>query len=235
MIHALEGWDCCAMNRRGSSGEPKRLPCTYHSGRTDDLHAVATAIAARGTYRTMLLVGFSLGGNITVKYLSEQGRNHPFSAGIAVSAPVHLPGSAVRIQQSRYYMEYMLSKLRPYITAKAAQFPGLINIEGLDRIRTFTEYDNRFTAPLNGFSSAAEYWERASALRYIDGLSVPCLLVNAEDDPILSPECIPMTVAAEHPYLHLDAERHGGHVGFVSSGAYYHETAALRFLEELKL
>ena len=228
------GWDTLAWNLRGCSGEMNRLLRTYHSGAWEDLQCVINHAA--GTYQNIILVGFSIGGNLTLKYLGDHGAAiHPSIKGaVAFSVPCDI-ASSTRVLESRInsiYMNHFLRDLRRKIRAKATAFPGGISTEGLDHIRTFREFDGTYTAPLNGFLSAEDYWAKASSKTSLRGISVPTLLVNALNDPFLGPECFPREEAEANPHLFLELPKSGGHLGFLTLGnEYWSETRAVEFLE----
>ena len=226
MVRAFNraGWDAAAWNFRGCSGEPNRRLAFTHSGASGDLGAVVEAVAAEG-YDEVVLVGFSLGGNLTLKYLGELGSQVPTSvrAGVAFSVPCDLKGSAESMA---------LPDLRVRMEAKSHQFPGRLSMDGYRAIRTFRDFDDRYTAPLHGYRDAEDYWARSSSLGYLGGLKVPSLLINAADDPFLSAGCFPRDVARDSPWFHLEVPDHGGHVGFATFGGdgnYWSETRAVDF------
>jgi len=230
------GWDTLAWNLRSCSGELNRLLCTYHSGAWEDLQCVINH--AGGTYRNIALVGFSIGGNLTLKYLGDSRISgasiHPSIKGaVAFSVPCDLASSA-RAMESRVnsiYMHHFLRNLRRKIRAKALSFPEAVSTEGLGRIRTFREFDGAYTAPLNGFLSAEDYWAKASSKPSLIGISVPTLMISALNDPFLGPECYPTDIAKPHPLLYLETPSSGGHLGFLSLHTeYWPERRALEFL-----
>ena len=229
------GWDVLAWNLRGCSGEPNRLLRTYHSGVSDDLDAIVQHVLGRED-RQLAVLGFSLGGNVTLKWLGEQGEaiDPRMVAGVGISVPVDLAGSA-RVMEGlsrRLYMVRFLRSLTEKVREKAERFPGDIELAGLERMRTFAEFDGRFTAPIHGFADADDYWRRASSLPLLSDIRVPTLLINALDDPFLSASCYPHDVASSSPYLKLLTPRWGGHVGFMAAGEeYWSETVAAQFIE----
>ena len=226
------GYDSAAFNMRGCSGETNRLISTYHSGRTQDLREVVAQIKKKKAYDTMVLAGFSLGGNLILKYLGEEGSKSQFSAAISVSAPIELVSCSAKISSNEFYMNYFLKKLKPYLLQKRALFPE-ISLEGFENIKNFQQYDDRYTAPFNGFKNSMDYWKKASALPYVHDIKTPTLLVNAHDDPVLSDECFPEKIALRHKFFHLASTDFGGHVGFVrffSGNRYYHEKLAEEFI-----
>jgi predicted alpha/beta-fold hydrolase len=228
------GWDTLAWNLRGCSGELNRLLRTYHSGAWEDLQSVIEYAA--GTYRRIALVGFSIGGNLTLKYLGDHGNSiDPRIVGaVAFSVPCDLASSA-RVMESRVnsiYMQHFLRNLRRKIREKASAFPGAVSTDGLGRIRTFREFDGTYTAPLNGFLSAEDYWAKASSKPSLSGITIPALLVNALNDPFLGAECFPREEAAANPHLQLELPESGGHLGFITRGEeYWSESRAVEFLQ----
>ena len=236
---ARRGWDVVAWNLRGCSGEPNRLARAYHSGATEDLEAVVQHVLAEG-YEALGLVGFSLGGNLTLKYLGERGDGVDRRVvGAAVfSVPCDLTASSARLAErgNRVYMHYFLRKLGRKLEAKRAVFPEAVAGIDVRRMRSFREFDDAFTAPRHGFADAADYWEKASAGPFVGGIRVPALVVNAQDDPFLAPSCTPREAAAANPCVTLLTPRYGGHVGFAGvergrwAGEFWSERVAADFL-----
>jgi predicted alpha/beta-fold hydrolase len=222
MMHALHAaeWDVLAWNMRGCGDEPNHLVTWYHSGQSKDLKAVVSFAKSFG-YSEIALVGFSVGGNITLKYLGEEGRSAQglISRAVVISVPMDLAGSAAQLARSSnaIYMQYLLRPLRRRMKQKAQQFPDTFDIRGLSAITTFHEFDARFTAPFHGFSSVDEYWERSSSRNYVHDIAIPTLAITSIDDPFLSRTCIPDDIAKELPLFTLEASHHGGHVGFIET------------------
>jgi predicted alpha/beta-fold hydrolase len=211
------GWDVLLWNMRGCGGIRNRLPSWYHSGKTDDLDRVVRHATTRHP-GTIALVGVSVGGNITLKYLGEMHRPH-VSAAVTLSVPCDLRGSAETLarKSNQIYMEYLLQPLRARMAEKAAKFPGMFDTTGIKSIRSFRDFDQRFTAPYHGFSSVDEYWDTSSSSKYLAGIKVPTLLISALDDPFLSPTCFPFEAAQGSKHLFFEPTTHGGHVGFIDS------------------
>lgn len=237
MARALvrRGWDVCAWNLRGCSGETNRTAATYHSGKTEDLECVVDHVLGEG-YASLGLIGFSLGGNLTLKYLGEQGSaaDDRIRAAVAFSTPVDLDGSSHRIGATTnwHYTQYFLRTLRDKMRTKAKRH-SRVGTEALRRVRTLRDFDDAYTAPLNGFRDADTYYRAASSRPVLEEIAVPTLLVNAENDPFLSETCYPMEVAEGHPVFALEVPKSGGHVGFVSfntTGEYWSERRAASFL-----
>ncbi|MEI6322555.1 MAG: alpha/beta fold hydrolase [bacterium] len=229
------GWDTLAWNLRGCSGEPNRLLRTYHSGASDDLERVIDH-AGHG-YHEIALIGFSIGGNLTLKYLGDLGSaiNSRITGAVVCSVPCDLASSARALEKpiNRIYMNHFLRDLRRKIWVKAAEFPGAVPTSELKRMRTFREFDGTYTAPLNGFLSAEDYWAKASSKPSLIGITVPTLMISALNDPFLGPECYPSDIAETHPHLHLETPSSGGHLGFLSlNTGFWSERRALEFLNQ---
>jgi predicted alpha/beta-fold hydrolase len=230
------GWDVCAWNLRGCSGELNRRVATYHSGKTEDLARVVDHVLDRG-YASAALVGFSLGGNLTLKYLGERGHavTDRVRGAVAISVPVDLKASSHQIGHPTnwHYTQYFLRSLQEKIRQKAERHPTGVRTDALDHIRSLRDFDDAYTAPLNGFRDADTYYREASSKPLLRDLAVPTLLLNAADDPFLAPACHPTAIADEHPPLTLEVPDSGGHVGFVTfntTGTYWSERRAASFL-----
>ncbi len=239
MVRAVNraGWDALAWNYRGCSGEPNRLLRSYHSGATEDLHTVVEHARSLKLYREIALIGFSLGGNLTLKYGGERGEDIPpeVTRLVAISTPCDLASSARKMArpENRIYMIRFMRMLREKIRQKKQLMPGLISDEDFDKIRTFEDFDSRYTAPLHGFADAEDYWQKCSSRQFIPGITVPTLLINARNDPFLAPECYPIPEAEQHPLFFLEMPESGGHVGFISfnsGGIYWSERRTVAFL-----
>lgn len=238
MVAALHarGFDCAAMNFRGCGGGLNRTGTMYNAGATADLHTAVGHLAARG-YREIVLCGFSLGGNIVLKYAGEQAGdlNGRITCCAAVSAPVDLTSAAAALERpsSFLYNRRFVKKLCRKVRAKAAAQPGSIDAAGLARVRTLRDYDELYTAPLGGYAGASEYYEKASSRPFIPAIAVPALLVNAFDDPFLGQDCYPFEEAHASRTFYLECPRRGGHIGFMAfnnNGEYWHETRVAEFL-----
>lgn len=231
------GWDVLTWNFRGCGGEPNRLLRMYHSGATEDLQMVVSHVIANHPALSIDLVGFSLGGNLTLKYLGESPAELPprLHRAVTFSVPCDLACSSrqLSIPSNRIYMDRFLVAMRAKIRAKKALFPDQLDLTGLDRIRTFHEFDDRYTAPIHGFRDAADYWARNSSRQFLPHITLPTLLVNAANDPFLGPGCYPRDEAAGSGCFHFESPATGGHVGFPTfgnGGQYWSETRAVQFL-----
>lgn len=232
----LNGWDVLAWNFRSCGGVMNHKPRFYHSGATEDLHAVVTYGQRKG-YRCLSMIGFSMGGNLTLLYLAQLGNrvDSDIHRAITYSVPIDLAGSAavLALPSRRIYMQRFLQDLRGKMQQKAHVFPNLINTSGFEHIRDFHQFDNRYTAPLHGFLDAQDYWARCSALPRLKNICVPSLIVNAADDPFLSADCYPESKSILGRHVHMEITKWGGHVGFVArrrDGLYWSEERAINFL-----
>ena len=231
-----QGWDVLALNYRGCSGEENRLPRSYHSGATEDLDAVMAYVQGLERYTQLALVGFSLGGNLVLKYLGE-GRPLAAQVNVAacVSVPCDLASSAERLGslQCRIYMRFFANSLKEKLLQKSKRFPGTF-CEGVgEPVRSFAAFDRWYTAPAHGFLSAQDYWTRCSSRPYLAQMKTPTLLLSAQDDPFLPNACYPEEEAAGSSFLYLETPRHGGHLGFVGprrNASYWHEIRIGQFL-----
>ncbi len=213
--------DVIAVNFRGCSGEPNRLLQTYHSGKTDDLDEVLKFINKNYNYTNIILLGYSLGGNITLKYIGEQAENiHPkIKCGIAISVPCDLKGSSVVLskKENNVYLKKFMKTLKSKTLEKLARFPdSFIDKEKIVTAKDFNDFDNLYTAPAHGFKNAEDYWEKSSSKPFLSKIKTPTLMISALDDTFLSDSCYPTAIAKNHTFLFLETPKFGGHVGFNS-------------------
>jgi len=237
MVNALakQGWDALAWNARGCSGEPNRVLRFTHSGATEDLNAVIQHVFTTASYSEIALIGFSLGGNLTLKYLGERKVDPRIKAAVAFSVPCDLECSSVQLARpaNRIYMFRFLATLRQKVRAMARLFPEKIDDRGFEKLQNFKDFDDRYTAPLHGFRNALDYWRQSSCKQFLRNISIPALLINARNDPFLAKECFPLEEAKENPMLHLETPQYGGHVGFIRFNGdreYWSENRAMLFL-----
>jgi predicted alpha/beta-fold hydrolase len=214
-LHAT-GWDVLAWNFRGCSGEINRLLRFYHSGETGDLAAVVRHAAT--SHARISLAGFSLGGNVTLKYLGEAPPHPAVTGAVAISAPVDLASCAQVLDErseNAIYLRRFLTSLIAKIEAKERNFPGQLNVAAAATVRSFRDFDGLYTAPLHGFRDAEDYWARASSRPFLPRITVPALLLNARNDPFLAPPAFPWEEAGASAHVFLEAPTTGGHVGFL--------------------
>lgn len=230
-----DGYDVLAWNFRGCSEEMNRQLRFYHSGATDDLDTVIRHVARSKKYKSIFLVGFSLGGNITLKYLGERGADCLVSRAVVFSVPMELKTSCEKISRPEnwIYSRRFLKSLKNKIIIKARQRKE-IDVTGLAAIQTLSEFDDRYTAPLHGFRDALDYYEQCSSIRFVKDIRIPTLIINTLNDPFLSEPCFPVALLENHPFVNLQVPARGGHVGFAQfnkNGLYWSEQRAVEFLK----
>lgn len=211
------GWRGVFMHFRGCSGEPNRLPRSYHSGETHDVATIIAEIQKREPGTPLAAIGISLGGNVLLKWIGETGKHNPLRAAIAISVPFELHKAASRIQQgfSRVYQWYFLRCLRTRLLHKFQVVPTLANAALLSQCHTIMDFDDKVTAPLHGFADADEYYTISSSRQYLRTIQVPTLILHAKDDPFMTEDVIPKDSELS-PMVSLEITETGGHVGFVS-------------------
>jgi predicted alpha/beta-fold hydrolase len=236
---ARRGLRSIGMNFRSCSGEPNRTARFYHSGETDDLRFVLRHLRTRFGPVPLAAIGFSLGGNVLLKYLGEEGKSAELRAAVAISVPFDLAAGALVLEQSvmgRFYSRIFLESLIAKAVVKAQLFDGRCNVDRIRNARTLREFDDAATAPLHGFASAEDYYARSSSAGFLDRIRIPTLLIHSLDDPFLPPASIPRQVIDRNPNLTMILTRHGGHVGFISGAPwapiFWAEAEAARFVAE---
>ena len=228
------GYSVAAMNYRFCSGEINRQLVTYHSGKTDDLHAVINYVLPN--YNALYLVGFSLGGNLILKYNGDGLFNlsSKIKASVTISVPIDLNSSSQALQRREniLYNWRFLRTLSKKMYLKHKQFPEDLEINSLRFVKKLTDFDEYFTSKINGFKDAQDYYLKASSKKFIPNISKPTLLINAMDDPFLSQSCFPVSEAKKNSNFYLMTPNYGGHVGFISKGDFYwSEYQILNFIE----
>jgi predicted alpha/beta-fold hydrolase len=228
------GFDVLTWNFRGCSGELNRKPIFYHSGATYDLDFVVQH--AGKEYTNIFLVGFSLGGNLTLKYLGEKRERSPkISKAVAISVPLHLESSCVKIStgENIVYANRFLKTLKEKVVQKAKVFPNEIPTGILRKIKTLQDFDDHYTGPLHGFKDAHDYYEQNSSLYFLENIEIPVLILNAQNDPFLSERCFPVSLGRQLDRVWMDFPRYGGHVGFSprkKEDIYWSEKRAFEFI-----
>ncbi len=232
-------WDVAAVNMRGCSGLPNNLYSSYHSGKTDDIALAIRYLQQQFGHEQLLLAGFSMGGNIMLKYAGESGKgiDPAIKAVACLSTPCDLRSAAFELSKSgnRLYMSRFLKTLKQKLLAKLERFPDSpVSAIQVKKARDFFDYDNLYTAPAHGFTDAEAYWHQCSSKRFITQIEIPALVVNALDDPFLGKDCYPFDLAGSQAQFFLETPRFGGHVGFVTKisgrGEWWHESRILDFL-----
>lgn len=235
------GWDALAWNYRSCSGEINRQLRFYHNGVTDDLDRVIQRAQSTEQYNQIALIGFSLGGNLTLNYLgwNSASLSSLIARAVVFSVPCDLTASSGELAKPkcRLYMKRFLRSFHHKIREKMAIMPDQIDDKDFHQIKNFKDYDDRYTAPIHGFKSAEDYWIKCSSQRIIPDIRIPTLIVNAKNDPFLSGGCYPVSEAEKSNYVWLEMPASGGHVGFIEfkkQNIYWSEARAVEFLNEKK-
>ncbi len=217
-----------AVNFRGCSGQSNDRARCYHSGETEDIQFVYETLRKREPDTPLAAVGFSLGGNVLLKWLGEQGQNINLFAAVAVSVPMLLGVCATKLDKgfAQLYRGNLLKELKDYMDIKLQHLQGIGQTEeahkvkalgDLSGINSFWQYDDRVVAKLHGFDDVYDYYQRSSSRHYLKSISVPTLLIQAADDPFMTAEVLPDPDEIS-PQLQLELTQHGGHVGFIAGG-----------------
>lgn len=231
------GWHTLSVNFRGCSGEANNLYKSYTAGATDDLEAVIQHVLKMDYYKEIALKGFSLGGNLMLKYLGERtSLPKVIKKAVAISSPLSLQHSLEELNKKHnfLYSQFFLLSLKKKLKAKSLQFPDQIPIGTHKKIKTLLDFDNIYTSKAHGFKDAYEYYQKNSSLNFIPKIKLPVLIINALNDSFLSPLCYPFKLAEKQNSLFLETPKYGGHVGFYQkNNMYYTEKRAAQFFNEL--
>lgn len=221
LLHAATGlgWRALLMHFRGCGVSPNRLPRAYHSGDTADAYWLIGQLALRYPRALKVAAGVSLGGNMLVKLVAEQGGDGLDLAGaIVVSAPLDLSAcaDALRHGVARVYERHLLGSLKGKMAARLArgELPLSLTPRELAALDSLRDYDEAVTAPLHGFDGAEDYYRRASAGPLLGEVELPMLILHADDDPFM-PTALFARLPAPSPSVRVELARQGGHVGFV--------------------
>lgn len=233
MLRALyeRGLNAAAMNLRGCGPSFQKLPLTYHSGFTQDVQLVVEQLLDR--WGALGIVGFSLGANLTLKWLGERGSDAPSVASVAISPPFDLAAVADLVDADAFWPRaYRGHFIRPLkrkamrLARDHAEAP--LDLEQIRRAKDFRTFDAAVTVPLHGFDDVAHYWRVASCKYYLAGIEKPVLVISAEDDPLIPGHIIPDAEIEKNPHIELWRTSAGGHVGFVSGSIFKPEFVAER-------
>ncbi|UJP63268.1 YheT family hydrolase [Mongoliitalea daihaiensis] len=229
------GYDVLTWNFRGCGEELNQKPIFYHSGATYDLDEVVRH--AEKNYQSIYLIGFSLGGNLTLKYLGEKRTSAAkIKKGVAISVPLHLESSSDKIStgENIMYAKRFLRTLKEKVAKKAKIFPHDIPVGTLRKIKTLKDFDNLYTGPLHGFKDAHDYYEQCSSLYFLESIEVPTLILNAQNDPFLTDKCFPISLGRTLEAVWMEFPKLGGHVGFTpraKEDIYWSEKRAFEFIK----
>ena len=255
LIHGLEGnaqrhyiagsakkfnqnnFDACAINLRGCSGTQNRLYRTYHSGATEDLEEVIQYLLAKKSYTNIYLMGYSLGGNLVLKYLGENNKIPvEIKGAVGVSVPCSLKSACDELLKSKntLYSQRFKKNLLAKLNEKRLVFPEKISETDIKSISTLKDFDDVYTSQAHGFKDAFDYYEKCSCLQFLKNITIPSLLLNAKDDSFLGEACYPFRQALENQNLYLEVPDFGGHVGFFGrKNISYAEKRGVAFLNAI--
>jgi hypothetical protein len=226
IMNALEkkGFASVLMHFRGCSGKENLLPRSYHSGDTADAKAWLEHLQEKYPNSALHAVGYSIGGNMLLKLLGEEGDESLLSSAVSVSAPMDLDITAKAINRgfSKLYQAHLLKPLKQTLLKKYEQFDMLellgVDEERIKNIKTIEEFDEVYTAPINGFKSAKDYYEKCSSKQFLKHIHVPTLIIHALDDPFMTPDILPNKKEEVSNFIEMKLSIDGGHVGFVGGG-----------------
>jgi hypothetical protein len=216
----VSGFNVIRMNQRNCGGTDRLTPTVYNSGLSNDYRAVLEELITRDQLRAICFAGFSMGGNLVLKMAGELGATAPKEliavCGICPTIELSACVDAIEHPSNRIYQLNFVRQLKARMRRKSKLFPGRFDLSGLHRIRTIREFDDVITAPNSGYQGAADYYHRASAARSVNQISVPTLILTAQDDPIVPYSLFESTGISSNPRIAFEAPEHGGHCSFIS-------------------
>lgn len=220
-----QGWRACVLHFRDCGDYRNLLPRRYHAGETNDLRHFLRGLAAADDTAPLLAVGFSLGGNVLLKYLGESGDDTPLRAACGVCVPLNLYACAEALNSglSKGYQRYLLKRMKKAMKRKFDRHTAAFDWDRAMRARTFAEFDDVVTAPLHGFRNMEDYYDKCSSVHFLASIERPTLIINALDDPFMTPGVIPSHERLSER-VSLEVAEHGGHVGFVDGGTPWRPT-----------
>ncbi len=231
------GFKLAAMNLRGCSGQLNVQPRAYHSGSTDDVETVISHILLNNDCEQLVLVGFSLGGNLVIKYLGEHKSDLPekISRAVTISVPCDLEAGAARLDKrlSLIYRDHFLKTLKEKLQQRSEQLPFLLTSDQIKTISSLHDFDNLYTSRMHDYQNALHYYRSCGAKNFIADVTIPTLILTAKNDPFFTSACLPYDECENHPNVFLEVPEEGGHVGFCVdfiAGKYYSEFRAVEFL-----
>ncbi|MBW1294088.1 YheT family hydrolase [Aquimarina litoralis] len=252
LIHGLEGnaqrqyilglskhfiknnWNVAAVNLRNCSGEVNRLYRSYNAGVSEDLAAIVSHIIEKD-YHSISICGFSLGGNITLKYLGERQTPKQIKAATAISVPCDLYDSLKEINKPKNYIyqQRFIKSLKQKLFERHEVFPDEISKEDIIACKSLIDIDNLYTSVAHGYINAIDYYTKCSSKQFLKDITIPTLIINAKNDTFLGTNCYPVEEAKKNSNLFLETPDFGGHVGFYLSGeTFYNEYKAVKFVQQ---
>ena len=236
-LFSANSWDILAWNCRSCSGEMNRREFLYHHGFTQDVEEVVRHALRKG-YKEIVMIGFSMGGSLTLKYVGENGKNlHPEIKGsMAVSVPCNLSSSSkmLALGKNKFYQNRFMRKLDIKLREKEEQYPDLIEIKPWKTFADFHEFDTHYSAKIFGYKDAQDFYDSVQCYPHLKNINIPTLILNSLNDPMLTGDCYPESEAQRNINIFLELTQYGGHVGFMQKGREhtYAEERALAFFTE---
>ncbi|NNC77739.1 MAG: hydrolase [Woeseiaceae bacterium] len=216
---ADQGWHCCVMHFRDCGDYSNRLPRRYHAGETNDVRFFLERLEDSEKYGPIAAAGFSLGGNVLLKYLGESSATTPLRAATAVCVPLNLHSSAdaLNIGFSRVYQSYLIKRMKRSLSDKFDRHTFAFDWQRAMGASTFAEFDDAVTAPLHGFDGKNDYYDRCSSMHFLASIDRPTLILNALDDPFMTTDMFE-SIESISANVTIEASERGGHVGFIEGG-----------------
>lgn len=211
------GWRGVMMYFRGCSHEINRLPVTYHFGRTEDFGLLLQHVKQKFPNAPLYATGFSMGGNVLLKWLGENSQQTDIHAAVAISAPYDLRSTSIQIRQGkgRVYQWLLMRDIKRFVNKKYNYPHSPVAVETIDKIKSFWDLDDKLTAPINGFKDAVEYYNQTSCKPWLPHITTNTLIIHALDDPMIPANTLP-SIDTFSATTHFELSQHGGHVGFVA-------------------
>ena len=231
----LANYDALAWNHRGLGGENNRFEKITTHGSSNDLEEVINYVLSKKQYTEIILVGYSKGGNISMKYAGQKAENIPSEIKkiIAISSPMDLQGSVDVMGKNGFYTERFKTKLIKFLLNRSELIDNDI-LKDFSKFKYLDDFTDNYIAPLHGFKNGRDYYEQCAAMQLVDKIRVPTLILNAKNDPVLSESCAMLDVAKHSDYIFSEVPNHGGHCGFYqpnSDGIYWGDKRIVEFVE----
>lgn len=214
----LAGFNAIRINQRNCGGTEQETPTLYHSGLSGDLRAIANELADKDKLDRLWFAGYSMGGNLVLRMAGEMRASFPPLQGVMTVCPNIDPAACVTALEERrnwIYHRHFLHSMQARLRRKAALFPDRFDVTGLSSIRSLRAFDNAYTAPDGGFLNAADYYERVGARHVLEQITVPTLILTAQDDPFIPYRIFDTPEFGRNSSIHFVAPQHGGHCGFL--------------------
>lgn len=233
------GWNVVRLNQRNCGGTEHLTPTLYHGGLSADLHAVVQELSVREGLTELWIAGYSMGGNLVLRLAGEIGDRLRAVRGVMAVCPDIDPHACVVALEQRanwLYHQFFVRSMKCRLERKARLFPTKFVVSRLRRIRTLRQFDDAFTAPDGGFSSAEDYYERTGARHVLGSIRIPTLIITAQDDPFIPYHIFDTPILRSNPNIHLVAPPQGGHCGFLQrrrpdEDLYWSENRLIDFMQ----